>query len=323
MPINTKYALLTVLIFCALGSVPVSLGQDENPYSCQREQLKTVWAVSNPIGEIEQHTVIFSGLGQTTVDFHFRNRLSMPLRGLMLVMEYEDSQGRVIDRVPISANVGMLTNASDNELTPIRTWKRAISPGDSALMGAVKEGIRTGFCPVIARVIFAKAQFADGTTQAYSSSGWRLEAAPRMIPTLSEHIPKMPVEPPVSIRAKLKISVTGKLVDIAGDEQQRKVLDWIGNQIREWSFYPAFLDGQPVDSDLDVLFLMHAKGSTQFQEPEPVLTPITVVHFLWTDDLFPGRGGGDRWTVVYGLLEEGSINGPAQTAFDILRDSSP
>ncbi len=311
MPINAKQSLLMgALILCALGRVPISSGQDRNPYSCQSEHLRTVWTFDNPPGEIEQHTVIFSELGQTTVDFHFRNRQPMPLQALMLVMQYEDEQGRAIDRVAVSAAVNStLAKSPINEVTPIQSWKHAISPGESALMGTVKEGIRTGFCPVRARVTFAKVQFTDGTVRTASSPGWRMEPMPRVVPTLSETIPALPVDPPVSLRARMKISATGHVVDIISEDQdQPKVLAWIKDRMKDWSFRPALLNGEPTDSELTVLFLIHAKGMIHFHEVEPLLAPVTLVQFLWTHDLFPGNGGVDRLTVMYGFLQEGSTS---------------
>ena len=190
-----------------------------SPYSCRIDQLPTSWAFDSPLGEIEQNNAVFGELGQTTIDFHFRNRGPSAIQALMLVMEYVDSGGRIIDQVPVSAAVGdQPLDSSPNVLAPIQNWKRAVLPGASALMGADREGIRTGFCPVRARVTFGRAQFTDGTVRTFSSPGWRLGPMLRAVPTLSKTIPPVPTDPPVSLRARVKISATGRVGDILSDD---------------------------------------------------------------------------------------------------------
>jgi len=266
-----------------------------SPYSCRIDELPTSWAFDNSPGEIEQNNAVFGELGQTTIDFHFRNREPSAIQALMLVMEYADGQGRIIDQVPVSAAVGDKTlDSSPNVLAPIQSWKRAVLPGASALMGAVKEGIRTGSCPVRARVTFARAQFTDGTVRTFSSPQWRVGPMPRAIPTLLEPIPPVPVDPPISLRARVKISATGQVADILSDDRDQP----------DRSFRPALLNGEATDSEFDALFLIHAKGEIHFHESEPLLAPVTLIQFFWIHDLQPDSGGADRMTVMYGFLPE-------------------
>jgi hypothetical protein len=305
------FALSSVLSLAVWGVPAHALDKASpkpSPYSCSIEQIPTSWAFDNAPGEIEQNNAVFGELGQTTIDFHFRNREPSAIQALMLVMEYADGQGRIIDQVPVSAAVGdKPLDPSPNVLAPIHSWKRAVLPGASALMGADREGIRTGSCPVRARVTFARAQFTDGTVRTFSSPGWRVGPMPRAIPNLSETVPPVPADPPVSLRARVKISATGQLADILSDDQdQPKVLAWIKDRMRDWSFRPALLNGEASDSEFDALFLIHAKGEINFHESEPLLAPVTLIQFFWTHDLHPDSGGADRITVMYGFLPEGS-----------------
>jgi hypothetical protein len=192
----------------------------------------------------------------------------------MLVMEYADGQGRIIDQVPVSAAVG--DNPLDslpNVLAPIQSWKRAVLPGASASMGGVKEGIRTGSCPVRTRVTFARAQFTDGIVRTFSSPEWRVGPMPRAIPTLAETVVPVPADPSVSLRARVKISATGQVADILSDDRdQPKVLAWIKDRLSDWSFHPALLNGEATDSEFDALFLIHAKGEDPFSRVRAIVS---------------------------------------------------
>src|SRR4029077_10992320 len=131
-----RHFALCPVLYLAVGGTAQALAKASphpSPYSCRIEQLPTSWAFDNPPGEIEQNGVVFGELGQTAIDFHFRNREPSAIQALMLVMEYADGQGRIIDQVPVSAVVG--DNSLDsppNILAPIQRWKRAVLPGDSA-----------------------------------------------------------------------------------------------------------------------------------------------------------------------------------------------
>jgi len=130
-----------------------------------------------------------------------------------------------------------------------------------------------------------------------------------LIPTLPETIPELPVQPPVSLLAKLKISATGDVLDVVPEEPKNlKLVDWIRDRMRQnWKFHPALLNGKSTDSELTVLFLIYARGMIKFAETKPMLHPITVIHFFWSHDLFAQVSAMDRWTVTYGALHEGTI----------------
>ena len=306
---------VTLLLCIAIPTCLPAAGRswtDEqaSPYSCQAEQIPTSWAFDNPPGRIERNEIVFGELGRATLDFQFRNLESAPISALALVVEYADKTGQIIDRVPIASVSEHSTNpfSLPFAVQGAMRWKGALSPGESALMGGVTDGIRTGSCPNRARITFARAQFADGNVRSFSFPGWQIGPVPRLVPRLSQNVPSLPVDSPVSLLAKIKVSSSGQVVDVVSDSQENaKVLAWIRDRMRHWSFHPALLNGQPVDSDLTVLFLIHAKGMLRFPEIEPLLTPVTIVQFFWSHDIFPNEGDIDRWTVTYGLLQEGSI----------------
>src|SRR5439155_13476074 len=108
---------------------------------------------------------------------------------LVLIMEYADKENEIIDRVPIAAAVTQgIADSPPFVLSPSQAWKSALSPGDSARMERVRDGIRTGRCPVRGRVTFASVRFTNGTVRTFSFPEWQLGPLPTLIPTLPETI---------------------------------------------------------------------------------------------------------------------------------------
>ena len=302
---------IRIILLCLGIYAALARGQESSvasPYDCRAMGVPTSWAFDNPPGLIEAHNAIFTDAGDTTVELVFRNDGTSPLLSLAMVMEYVDAQEEVIDRIPIVAAVKPgIREVPPNVLSPADAWKRALPPGEAVRLVGTRDGIRTGQCPVRARVTFASVRFPDGTTRTFSSPGWRLPATPKQVPILPEAIPEFPAQPPTSVLAKLKISASGDVIDVVSEEAvDHKVVDWIRDRMRDWKFHPALVGGKPADSELTTLFLIHAKGMGKFSEERPVLQPVTLIQFIWSRDLSQ-TAATDRWTVMYGWLTEGSV----------------
>lgn len=308
---------------CAASKLPVapggirSVGQRarkfappvSGPYECRGTDIPTSWAFDNPPGLIERNNAIFTDVGRTTVDFVFRNRETSPLQSLALVMEYIDAQDEVIDSLTIVATVKPgIQEAPPNILSPSDAWKSALLPGNSARMVGVKDGIRTGRCPVRALITFATIRFLDGTKRVLQSPGWQLPAIPKQVPRLPDTIPEFPAELPATVLARLRISASGGVIGVVSEETVNpSVVAWIRGRMEDWKFHSALVDGKPADSEFTTLFLIHAKGMVKFSEEKPILQPVTLIQFIWSRDLFQQTAARDRWTVMYGLLEEGTV----------------
>jgi len=279
-------------------------------YDCHVDNLPTSWRFDDPPGTIEAHHVRFGELGQTSIDLRFRNGQAIPIQALALVVDYLDAKARIIDRVPLVAAVNSTSGGKPPHLlSPANTWKNALSQNDSEVIVAVADGIRTGICPARAEVTFAHVQSNNGSVQTFSSPGWRLGPTPAMIPATSRTAPRLPVDAPASLLAKLKINASGEVIDVAPEESaDPKLVEWVRGQMgRNWKFHPALLNGRPTDSELSIEFLIYAKGMTEFPDVKPLMQPITVIRFIWSHDLFPQGSAVDRLAVVYGSLLEGSI----------------
>ncbi len=310
-----KRKVVCFLLCMAIGSL---LAQDHNgspnrhlsPCDCRATNLETSGQTDISPVSIEHNNVTFTELGHSSLELKVRNRGPGRIEKLALLLEYVDAEGRLIDRVPVVAGVGPGTlKTPPSVLSPANVWKSSLAIGDVVSMATVHDSIRTGYCPVRARITFAKIQFADGKVQKLSSPGWQLGPVPTVIPRLQENVPDLPVEPPVSFIAKLKVSAAGSVLDVVPEESENlKLVDWVRDRMKNWKFHPALVNGRPSDSELTVLFRIHARGMLKFPETQPVLQPITLIQFFWSRDLFPGIGAPDRWTVTYGLLREDSVS---------------
>jgi hypothetical protein len=302
--------LLCVSLISALAQAQTEPpNREQSPYQCHVVHLPTSWAFDNPPGIIESSNAWFSDIGWATLDLRFRNGEATAIQALALVVESIDAEEEVIDRVPMVSHVDpSVAKIPPNVLKPADAWGSPLSRGDAELMTGDTFGIRTGRCPVRARVTFARVHFTDGSVRTYSSPEWRLGPSPALVPTLPEATPDLPVEPPVSLLAKLKISASGRVLDVVPEESaDPRLVEWIRGRMKpDWKFYPAFLNGKPTDSELNVLFLIHAKGMIKFAENRPVLQPVTLIQFIWSRDLYPQTGEADKLTVMYGFLREGS-----------------
>jgi hypothetical protein len=304
----SKLAATIVLAVVTLWSAVVQ-AQPATPYECRVSGIPTSWAFGNPPGTISQHSAIFGDSGQDSIDLQFRSEERKPISTLGLILEYEDARGEIIDRIPVIAGASSSpVSVPPNVLTPNGVWKGVLTQGGSVTLTAIKNGVRTGRCPVRAKVTFAKIKFADGSTRTFSANHWRLDAVPTMIPTSPESTAELPIEPPVAMLAKVKINASGSVVSVVPEEAGNpRLADWIHARIASWRFHPALLDGKPVDSELSVLFLIYAKGMTSFPDINPVSQPVTLIRFVWSDALAPQTIAPDKLTALYGSLIEGSI----------------
>lgn len=301
-------------VLCVAIGGTVAQDQDKpldrhlSTYDCHVTDLPTGWRTGTSPGNIEHNNVSFGESGRSSIELNFRNGGPDAIEKLALVVEYFGVDGGLVDRVPVVGGViPGIPDTPPSVLSPAQAWRRALTTGDVARMVTVKDGVRTGHCPVRARVTFAAVQFSDAKVKVFSSSGWQLAPVPTVVPRLPENIPDLPVPTPVPLIAKLRVSASGRVLDVLNEEADPRLVNWVRDRMKDWKFHPALVNGSPTDSEFMVLFRIHAKGMLRFPETQPILQPITLVQFFWSHDLFPDTAGRDRWTVMYGPLNEDTV----------------
>jgi hypothetical protein len=281
-----------------------------NHDGCAVEHIPTDWASDTPLGAIERHSVSFTDMGRVEPTFVFRNLQPTAVEAVALILDYRDRQGRTIDQVPIVASTEQALKDFHVPFAAeeIQQWGNAVAPGGTVPIGGIKDGIRTATCPSRAVVTFALVQLADGKKQSFVTPGWRLGPIPRRVPEVSQSSPPPHIDLPISFVAKVRIGVSGDVLDVISDYRaQPKLVDWTRDYLKkDWKFHPALLDGQPVSSTIDILFVFQAKGMGKSFSPDVPTRPIALAQFFWSHDLVPNDAGPDRWTVMYGFRNENS-----------------
>jgi hypothetical protein len=304
------WALFVIVVAQIVLAQPNRPLEQPSRDACVVEQIPTEWASDTPLGVIEQHSVVFTNMGRVEPTFVFRNLQTVAVQALALTLDYLDKQGRTIDRVPIVASTEQALKGFRVPFAAEEThrWENAIAPGGSALIGGIKDGIRAASCPSRAVVTFALVQLADGKNQSFATPGWRLGPIPIRVPEISHASLPPRIDPPVSFAAEVIIEASGDVIDVVSDEtKEPKLLDWTRDYLKkDWKFHPALLDGHPVSSTINVLFLFHAKGTVTSSSIDIPRGPVTMIHFLWTHDVIPNDDEPDRWTVMYGFRNENS-----------------
>jgi len=285
--------------------------QSPNPYLCRLEELPTSSAFANPPGRIEKHSIVFTETGRAWPAFHFRNLASSPIQALALVIEYKDKAGRTIESVPIAAASEAIAQQfkSPFAVEGVQHLDRAaIQPGSDAVVGGIRDGIRTGSCPTHAVVTYMMIQFQDDTVRILSEPGWQLTAVPRYIPRAPEIVPNWLPTVPVSLTGKIKINSSGRVDDVVfqSPNGDANLLDGLRDFMKQnWSFHPALVDGKPTASELETLFRFPTHASA-LSDNEARWSPVTLIQMFRRRDLYPDQENGDNFTVTYGGLSEGS-----------------
>ncbi len=305
---NLAFLLLLVLTVSNLESQNQK-AEATGSHICRTIEVPTSWAFDNPPVRIEANQVSFSEIGWVTLSLRVLNEESTPIQALTMIVEYLDVQGEPIIRVPIFAHIDRaIAKGPPDMLKPAQAWKSALSPGEEAVLAGDSMGIRTGGCPARSRVTFVREEFTNSRVRTSASSNWQLGPSPALVPILPDSLPDLPVEAPASLLAKLRISDSGSVIDVVPQvAADSALLQWIRARMKQgWRFYPALINGRPVESELNVLFQIHAKGMARFPETQPLPKPVTLIRFVWSHDAFPKGDGSDRLMLMYGVLTEGS-----------------
>jgi hypothetical protein len=305
--ISTKTAVRRVLVFglfaAAVGSW-AQIGTSTN--GCRAVDVPTSRSIADAFGTIDHNNVTFASVGGSSIELQFMNQLEQPIKRLALVLEYSDADGGVVAKVPLTAQVvPSVPETAPNVFSPTGAWKAPLLSGDSVELVGDLPGVIADRCPARAAVTFASFQFVNGSSRTFAVPEWHMDATLSHIPDNLDVTPP-PIREPVSVRGHLRITASGEVIKVTSSEAPSSLLSWIQDRMKSnWKFYPAFLNGHPVPSELPVIFLLSPKG-TPIPKAPIQSEPTTVIRFGWSQDLFGPQNRMDRWTVMYGTLTEGT-----------------
>lgn len=175
---------------------------------------------------------------------------------------------------------------------------RAIGHGETVRLEGVSATISAA-CPSGARIVFARLNYQNGTSYSWATPGWGTAPTLR---AAKEHYDLSDVSAtfPLSVSARLEVDEVGRVENVlfagrigAGLE------DWIRTNTSLWEFHPALRDGQPVRSDVTLLFRFHEpRRYSGLIDRASIPVPTTIVDFA-TDE-------AGTWKALYGGFPVGT-----------------
>jgi len=281
-------------------------GEPVRDSSCRTEGLGTTLAINNAPIEIEQSGIMVTEAGTWYPDLYIRNVQPFSIQALAIVIEYVDKEGLVLNRVPVVAESESATASPGFRLPFVfervqAAWKAPVSPGRSVRVQGQSDAVLPIACPTGARVTFAMVQSTEGATKTFTSPAWQLGPTPRFVPFFSR-FPLGVTQPLIAVPARVMISAGGRVTQVLPfDPQQESLVQFIRDQmIGRWEFNPGIRDGSPVQSELTVLFRIHADRARALPVSTPLKSPLTLI------DIFPDARDPAKLEVAFGTLFSGS-----------------
>jgi len=181
----------------------------------------------------------------------------------------------------------------------VQSWRNTLAPRNEAVVSGVYDGVRTGICPVRAKVTFLRVAFDDHVPAEFSSPGWEVRPIPRAIPPVPETIAHL--NPPASVRTEVTIGSSGTVEELVGvGSEKTEAISWLREYLTQnWKFYPALRDGIAVTykSRLVVSF-----STNRGVAPEAELeSPVMLIHVLREPD--------NQVAVFFGQMSERDVLG--------------
>lgn len=296
MDVSTGVRIISALLSGA------AIGQEDR-FACKARNITTVWGFANPPISIDKHSVEFTDTARSTVAFYVRNQTTSRIRSLAMVMSYIDNKGRVIDEIPAAVVTGS-QEAEDTHQLPfpveeVQSWRSTLAPRSEAVVSGIYDGIRTGICPVRAKVTFLRVAFDGQAPAEFSSPGWEVRPIPRAIPPVPDTIAK--VNPPIFVNAEVTIGSSGAVEELVGSESDKtEALNWLREYLTQnWKFYPALRDGIAVTYKSRIVVSF---SSDRGIVPEAELeSPVLLMHVICKPD--------NQASAFFGQMSEGDVLG--------------
>ncbi len=299
------------LIICLFLSTfplpPGTFGQQRSlpTDSCQRTRIALSFAPDSKL-EVVNHYLAFHPDAEG--ELYLRNETGSEIKGVTILVNYEDEEGRTIFTIIYQGNV----KGSGNTETNVRpfyqlTFPKPIRPGQVfSLFGT--NLLTTTRIPARAVASTVNLQLTDTNIVRTGPAPFRsdpiLEQTPLDYFQLETTLDDLPQE----VLLKLSIDARGTIthVDSASQaESQHQIPASVKDEIRSWRFFPFILDGYARNSELFILLRFQKAGDPPTREcfigegskyPSTfvivTLAPIPNLKGRWMIfyDRFPARG---------------------------------
>ncbi len=292
--------LIVLPIPLLLISFPVKAQPGQRYYLCESPNLSLSLPPGVPDGTASSMFFVSTRLRDSSGGLTFHNLFKRKIVGLELLVQYLDENSHPLAQISYIATTadaqqkfhGQLRSEATKEL------KKGIPPSKALYMiGESFTVVRN--CPVKANLMFLHILFEDARTAQWEMSGWKTEPVIRDLPLTVEFLCESN-NLSTDVYLRVRVSREGRVSNI-----QRLAfphwacLDNLRKTLESWIFYPALQNGNPSDSELDILLRFDREGRKKKENwgwvsPQEIREPTVIVDFVQTN------ATPTEWVIVYG-----------------------
>jgi hypothetical protein len=223
------------------------------------------------------------------------NKFSKSIQTVTAIIDYIGPGDEVLLSIPFRSTVGGLRTAPETKFHPeiVEEISEAIQPGAEVVLTGVTR-TTTATCPVASRLTFLEVTFADGSRFTRGLPDWSFP------PSLMDSPFFLPAPPPEALPTsstplRLRIDASGQVTSVTPTGRSEPSLAQYASEVmKNWTFYPALKNGQPVATELAILLRVNKQPEQYFLTRQDVASPVVAIQVTpWSFDK-------ERWRAWYG-----------------------
>jgi Gram-negative bacterial TonB protein C-terminal len=236
-----------------------------------------------------------SAASHSYAEIKFVNKLPKPIRTVTAVIDYIGPDGVVLVSILFQSSVDRPPATPQAKLHPeiVDQITELIQPGTEITLTGVSR-ITTATCPVASRPAFLELTFDDGSRLTRSLPDWSL---PTTLMDSPFFLPPPPIGslPISSASFRLNIDATGQVTSVTPTgRSEPSLFQYASEVLKNWIFYPALKNGQPVATELAILLRVNKQAEESFLTRQEAALPIVAIQVSpWSFDT-------QRWRAWYG-----------------------
>lgn len=253
---------------------------------------------------LDQGRFTSSGEGDMSFDVTVTNVSASSVTQLFIVLEYLDARDESLGQISLvgAANYGNSDHNWQVHAEYLDTsFSTPLLPGETKLLHGIFTGV-WAVCPSRARLTFLGVLFSNNTRRSWKAPNWKLNP---ILNFFSDDLTLKidhPMNSPYYVRARATIDERGRIRQLnpLGDTIPAQT-EALLSQLNEWRFFPAIREGQPIVSEMTIVFQFLPDGAMHIPiDVEPLGPPVLLVKAI-PDESKPGR-----WRLFSGWRYGGS-----------------
>jgi hypothetical protein len=249
---------LGMLFAFVLAYLPRASGASGQAIKCDVQGLTIEESVGTiPVKLTNATYYLSSHDGPAYVDVRITNMSAPAIAQIVLVIEYSGDSRKLFGQItlaglssPMASEHRWVVHAEHND----DSFSEPLAIGVTRTLKGVSSSVSTG-CPTRARLTFLGLQFDNHSAQTWVSPDWKVSPVLNYFPDDLNVTPAGNIGGNVRMSVRVKIDKRGQIAQI--DQLGGKpLLEGLAlfDQLRTWTFFPAIAAGEPVPSELTIIF---------------------------------------------------------------------